>query len=211
MDDANETKGWYSRGYLPHFDAGPIRTQFVTFRLFDSLPQNVLQRIRLELQLRKPENISRETFILAERYMDKGYGECFLRRHEIALIVKDTLLKFDEKRYRLHAWVIMPNHVHAMLRLLEGERLDRVMHSIKSFTASEANKVLRRNGTFWMREAFDRYIRDANHHGRVFRYIENNPVKARLCSAPEEWEFSSAWERLEKEPQHLAGNDREAS
>lgn len=194
MNDENEIKGWYTRGYLPHLDAGTIRTQFITFRLFDSLPRRVLDRIKDELEIRKPENISRETFVLAERYLDKGIGECFLRRREIATIIKETLLKFAGKRYELNAWVIMPNHSHIMLRPNEGESLDKIMHSIKSFTASEANKLLGRKGPFWMREAFDRYIRDAAHFSRVLKYIENNPVKAGLCARPEDWEFSSAWE-----------------
>ena len=189
------TRGWYTRGYLPHFDAGPSRTQFITFRLFDSLPKNVLHRIEEELKLRDPEDISRETFMLAERFLDSGHGECFLRLHEVASIVNETLLKFDGVRYVLYAWVVMPNHAHAMLRPLEGHSYERIMHSIKSFTASKANKVLGRKGPFWMREAFDRYIRDDEHFGRVFRYIENNPVKAGLCEAPAEWEFSSAYER----------------
>ena len=189
------TKGWYTRGYLPHFDAGPHRTQFITFRLFDSLPKDVLRRIEEELRLRDPENISRETFVLAERYLDSGHGECFLGIPEVALIVKETLIKFDGVRYKLYAWVVMPNHVHALLKPIEGHSYERIMHSIKSFTASEANKVLGRKGPFWMREAFDRYIRDEEHFGRVFHYIENNPVKAGLCDTTKEWEFSSAFER----------------
>lgn len=201
MKKPNKHRGWYTRGYLPHFDAGPNRTQFITIRLFDSLPQSVLARIRQELELRNPENISRETFLLAERYLDRGCGECFLKRRDIAIIVKETLLKFHLVRYRLDAWVIMPNHAHLLLRALEGYRLEDIMHSIKSYTALAANRELGRKGPFWMREAFDRYIRDEEHYGRAFRYIENNPVKAQLCSKPEEWEFSSAWER-----QHLAGD-----
>ena len=193
MGNPNGPRGWYSRGYLPHFDPGSARTQFVTIRLFDSLPQNLLNRIELEIISRKPENISRETFLLAERYLDRGYGACFLRLREIATIVKETLLRYDRERYALKAWVIMPNHVHFMIRPHEGHPLEKIMHSIKSFTASEANRILQRKGGFWMREAFDRYIRDADHHARVKRYIENNPVKARLCEKPEEWEFSSAW------------------
>lgn len=195
MNDSTATKGWYTRGYLPHFDAGPIRTQFITFRLFDSLPQNVLERIKQELEIQEPENISREMFVLAESYLDKGIGECFLRRREIATIVKETLLKFNGERFRLNCWVVMPNHAHVILRPNEGQTLEKIMHSIKSYTALKANQLLGRKGPFWMRESFDRYIRDADHFGRVFRYIENNPVKAGLCERPENWEFSSAWER----------------
>jgi len=192
-------KGWYTRGYLPHFDAGEHKTQFITIRLFDSLPQSVLARIREELKLRDPEHISRETFRLAENYLDQGIGECFLKQRNIATIVKDTLLKHHLVRYRLDAWVIMPNHVHILLRALEGFRLEDIMHAIKSYTALHANRALGRQGQFWMREAFDRYIRDAEHYGRTFRYIENNPVKAKLCESPESWEFSSAYGRVRGE------------
>lgn len=188
-------KGWYTRGYLPHFDTGSHRTQFITFRLYDSLPQIVLARIRQEIAIRKPENISRETFVLAETYLDQGAGECFLKYARVATIVKDTLLKFDLVRYRLYAWVIMPNHVHLLLRTIEGYRLEDIMHSIKSYTALACNRELGRKGPFWMREVFDRYIRDAEHFGRAFRYIENNPVKAGLCDSLEDWEFSSAFGR----------------
>ncbi|MFL6373461.1 MAG: transposase [Pyrinomonadaceae bacterium] len=115
-------------------------------------------------------------------------------------MVQAALLKFHDERYRLDSWVIMPNHVHVLLRALADHPLDKILHSIKSFTALEANKMLGRRGRFWMREAFDRYIRSEAHYGHVIHYIENNPVKARLCGTPEEWEFSSAgyrWDRAE--------------
>ncbi len=205
MNDSKSPKGWYSRGYLPHFDAGEARTQFITCRLYDSLPQELLAKIRKEIEIRKPDDIERETLLLAEKYLDKGYGQCFLGRREVAEIVRDSLKKFDEVRYTLKAWVVMPNHIHLLLRPLAGHTLEEIMHSFKSYTALQSNRALQREGQFWMRETFDRYIRDTDHFGRAFRYIENNPVKARLCKKPEDWEFSSAWER-----RHLAGNDREA-
>ena len=63
---------------------------------------------------------------------------------------------------------------------------------MKSFTANEANKVLVRTGDVWQREYHDRFIRDDDHYRNAVVYIENNPVKAKLCRAPEEWPFSSA-------------------
>jgi putative DNA methylase len=89
----------------------------------------------------------------------------------------------------------MPNHIHVLLRPRPGHKLETIVHSLKSYTALEANKVLGREGQFWMREVFDRYIRDQEHFARTFRYIENNPVKAGLCARPEDWEFSSACKR----------------
>ena len=63
---------------------------------------------------------------------------------------------------------------------------------LKSYTANAINKLLDRKGQFWQEEAFDRYIRDQRHFNNTITYIENNPVKARLCNSPEEWPFSSA-------------------
>ena len=193
MTDKQSPRGWYSRGYLPHFDAGPSRTQFITCRLYDSLPQVVLERIKKELESNGTEDIARETIILAEKYLDRGYGQCFLRVRSVAEIVRDSIKKFNLVRYLLFAWVIMPNHVHLLLRPLPGFSLEQIAHSFKSYTGLMANRVLGREGTFWMREPFDRYMRDSDHFERTVRYIENNPVKAGLCARPEDWEFSSAW------------------
>ncbi|MBC7796276.1 MAG: transposase [Pyrinomonadaceae bacterium] len=186
-------KGWYSRGYLPHYDPGSA-TQFITCRLFDSLPQKVLERFRMELETKQAEDIDREVMILIEKFLDSGYGECFLKERRIAEIVRDSLQKFDGERYKLISWIIMPNHIHLLLKPLNGWELSKILQSFKSFTAQEANKFLNRSGKFWMREYFDRYIRDYEHFEKVFRYIENNPVKAGFCENPEDWEFSSAYQ-----------------
>jgi len=69
------------------------------------------------------------------------------------------------------------------------------MHSHKSYTAHEANKLLNRTDQFWMDEYFDRYIRNAEHFRNTVKYVENNPVRAGLCSTPSDWPFSSAWFR----------------
>ena len=65
-----------------------------------------------------------------------------------------------------------------------------------SQTMNSTNKMLRRTGQFWMEDYFDRYIRDAQHFSNTVKYIENNPVKARLCTKPEDWPYSSAWFRV---------------
>jgi REP element-mobilizing transposase RayT len=187
-------KGWYSRGRLPHYDGGKI-AQFITFRLFDSLPKAILKQFEAELAVRDVENMARETLILIDRYLDRGVGSCFLKRFEIAELVKGTLLHHAGTKYDLVSWVIMPNHVHLLVRPLEGHELYEIIHSIKSYTAKEANKMLGRTGNFWMREYFDRYIRDFEHFAKTVRYIEQNPVKAGLCESAEEWRFSSAFQK----------------
>ena len=177
--------GWHNRGYLPHFD-GLGRAQFLTFRLADSMPQELLEKWRREskndIQFRKK----------VERYLDAGHGKCWLRRPDIAEMICNSLLYHHSTKYDLDSWAIMPNHGHVLLSPINGFHLDEIEHSIKSYTANEANKLLGRKGQFWAIECFDRYIRDWRHFNAVVRYIENNPVKARLCRRPEDWPFSSA-------------------
>ena len=130
-----------------------------------------------------------------EKYLDQGYGECFLKDPMVAKLVQDSLLKFDGDRYNLFAWCVMPNHEHAMMTRSESHELETIMQAHKSYTAHEANKLLRRKGRFWMDEYFDRYVRNQDHFYNALRYIENNPVRTRLCAKPSDWPFSSAWFR----------------
>jgi hypothetical protein len=139
-------KGWYSRGYLPHFDGGEI-IQFITFRLADSLPQKVLEKWSKEIELDLISKIEVQRKI--EKYLDSNYGECHLRNERIAAELEETLLKFDGEKYKLFSWTVMPNHVHLLLQPLENFTLAEIMHSIKSYTAHKANKILNRKGRFW--------------------------------------------------------------
>jgi REP element-mobilizing transposase RayT len=193
MFDPREKAGRrkHSRGYLPHFDVYET-TQFVTFRLADSMPQDVLKTWKRELERGEITDVDFRKRI--EHYLDSGYGSCCLKDRRIAEKLRETLLKWDGERYQLIAWVIMPNHVHIMIRLLGDNLLSEIMHSIKSYTAHQASKILEASGRFWSVESFDRYIRNADHFRNTIRYIEENPVKARLCKEPEDWEFSSAFD-----------------
>jgi putative DNA methylase len=176
--------GWRSRGYLPHFDNSNL-VQHVVCRLADSLPA-VLQK-----ELDKVRRHDRGHAIDAA--LDQGHGRRDLANPAVAELVQAALLAFDADRYVLIAWCVMPNHVHALLAPGPEYGLDRIMHSLKSYTAKEANRVLRRSGAFWSREYFDRFMRDSNHLARTAAYIEGNPVKAGLCESVSDWRFSSAW------------------
>ena len=130
-----------------------------------------------------------------EKYLDQGYGKLLLKDPQVAGMVQKSLLKFDGLRYRLFAWVVMPNHVHSLMTRFEEFELKDLLHSLKSYTAHKANKILRREGKFWIDDYFDRYIRNEKHFYKTVEYIENNPVKAGLCAKPSDWPFSSAWFR----------------
>ncbi len=104
---------------------------------------------------------------------------------------KGNLRHFDAERYRLLAWCVMPNHVHTLVEMMVGFPLEDVVHSWKSYTAHEINRILGRRGRVWQPEGFDRYIRDEKHFNRVIGYIEDNPVSAGLVRSAEDWPWSS--------------------
>lgn len=185
--DSRTHKGWYSRGYLPHLDE-PNVVQGITFRLYDSMP--VERRLEWEpLFSLRDEGEQRERI---EAYLNAGYGACWLREARIATLVEQCLLEFDGQRYRLLAWVIMPNHVHALIEAWEGYPLAAVVHTWKSYSAHRANELLGRTGHFWHRDYFDRYVRNQRHLEHAIRYIHDNPVKAGLVERAEDWAYSSA-------------------
>src|SRR5262249_52668095 len=77
-----QRRGWSRHGKLPHFD-GEV-TQFVTFRLADSLPHGVLERLKLQVQQDKLDDNSEEFRQRVEEQLDQGAGECLLKRKDVA-------------------------------------------------------------------------------------------------------------------------------
>jgi REP element-mobilizing transposase RayT len=201
-------KGWHERGYLPHCDK-PGLIQFITFRLWDSMPASRRSDWEHLLAIAERSNAprsgeqgnaphsgarsiaSREQRIKLENYLDRGLGECFLRDPRIAAHVETAMLHHHGQRFKMLAWVVMPNHVHALIEVGRVP-LSKVVQNWKSMVAVEANKLLGRMGRFWQPEYWDHYMRDEAQARKAVRYIENNPVKAKLCRAPEDWPFSSA-------------------
>lgn len=182
---------WRSRGYIPHYDGTTY--QFITFRLADALPMRIYSAIWEQSQSIDPE--LREQFRRSkiEKFLDEGFGACWLENLDCAVIVQQALQFFDGERYDLIEWVIMPNHVHVLIRLHVGWTLDRLVHSWKSFTANEIAKILGTQGRLWQRDYWDRYIRDEAHYNATMFYIRNNPVKAGLVEKQSEFRFSSAF------------------
>lgn len=201
--------GWHERGYLPHLKAEG-RTYFVTFRLADTLPRHVLESYRFERDdiVKRAQAMGRELTPaeedrLAELYserieshLDAGHGKCWLRESEIAALVADALRHHDGERYDLHAWVVMPNHVHAVLTPRVGYTASSILHNWKSFTAHEVHKVpqasrlqIPKGRPFWQRESYDHLVRNEADFVRVCRYTVENPVKAGLCHQPEDWAY----------------------
>ena len=198
--------GLHFRGKLPHLKReGAV--YFVTFRLADSLPAHEVARLKNERATileqaraaKRPLTWHEEQELLAwycdkvEALLDTGCGACWMSKPELADLVANAVRFFSGQRYDLRAWVVMPNHAHVVVWPHPEHTLSSILHSWKSYTSKEANKLLHREGeSFWQAESFDHWIRDDEERTRLVAYVENNPVKARLCQRQEDWKWSSA-------------------
>lgn len=164
----------------------------MTIRLADSLPKHVLTQIERDIARLPDTKAGMERRRRSQDWLDQGGGSCWLAESPVAKVVEGAIRFLDERKYYLHAWVVMPNHVHLLLSPKSDSTLAAIAHSLKSYSAKEANRLLGRNGAFWQREYFDRAIRDVEHYRTEIEYIEANPIKARLCTRIGDWPFSSA-------------------
>jgi REP element-mobilizing transposase RayT len=180
---------------MPHFDSNDV-IQHVTFHLADSLPKETLDRLLAEIEQLDPDRRDIEKRRRLDALVDAGHGACWLRRPDCARIVQNALLNFDGVRYRMIAWVVMPNHVHALFQTLDGWSMGAVVGSWKTFTANALGRLVRgpneRTPHVWHPEFWDRHIRNEQHFANALTYIHNNPLKAGLVSDPEHWPWSSA-------------------
>jgi len=175
---------------LPHWQQDGA-TYFVTFRLADSLPSELLKQWSEDrktwlLQNPKPWESLKELEYHRkfsgelDRHLDDSHGSCLLRNPANAAILADSLRHFDRERYLLHAWVIMPNHVHLLFSMATGGALEKVIAGWKRFSANQIQKITGTTGGIWQKDYFDRMIRNEEHFKNVVRYIRRNPEKANL-------------------------------
>lgn len=176
----------FHRRRLPHYHAIGQPT-FLTWRLHGSLPRN--RRFPAA-----STSSSGRAFLALDRVLDTANtGPLFLRIPDIASLIVDALLYRDSylKQYELHAYAVMPNHVHLLIRPLV--QVSQLTQSLKRFTATQGNRMLGRTGEpFWQDESYDRLVRNDEEFRTIAHYIEMNPVNAGLATAPEEFLWSSA-------------------
>ncbi len=120
--------------------------------------------------------MSAERYRRAEKYLDKGHGECLLRDPRVAKITADAIRFFDGERYDIHAWCVMSNHAHVVLTIRGDWLPTKMMGSWKSFSAKRINAALSRRGEFWQEEGFDHLIRGPHSFRRICRYVWDNPA-----------------------------------
>ena len=174
---------------LPHLYIQDQPT-FITWRLFGSLPPS---------RVFPAKTSSGRTFVAMDSILDRGRtGPLYLRRPELARLTVNAIQYAQDhlQLYRLHAYAVMPNHVHLLLTPLAD--IARITQSVKRFTAREANRLLGLTGQpFWQDESFDHVVRNTGEFGRIAAYVENNPVRAGLAAEPADFEWSSAKSRLQ--------------
>ncbi len=205
-----EYKEFYRRK-LPHYQ--PIEAElFITFRLAGSLPEEVIAKLQQEkqqmekelekiddLQLRKEMQYEQGKILFAQydKYLNNTTcGPKWLNDKRIASLVLESIKYRDGKVYHLYDFCVMPNHVHVVFKPILGQdgilpySMTKIMHSLKRYTAREANKILKREGQFWQHESYDHVVINEKELQRIINYVLNNPVKAGLVESWEDWEWS---------------------
>lgn len=188
LDPDSEVTAYYR--HLPHWRQCGA-TYFVTFRLADSIPQEKLRDLRFlreEWENAHPEPRSEEDWSeyaknvtrAAERYLDEGCGVCHFHSREWCEELRRRLHHFQDERYFLSCWAIMPNHCHAVIRPSGGHELEDVIGGMKATTSRTINTAIGGEGSFWAQESYDRIVREDEHLWRVVQYIGRNPKKAGL-------------------------------
>jgi len=170
---------------LPHWQQDQVWV-FVTWRLADSLPQSKIIRWKEEKEAwlnihPKPWDQATEAKYYKrfgetmDQWLDAGYGSCLLEKPTNSKIVADALLHFNNQRYQISNFVVMPNHVHVLFSPSEDYRLAEIIHSWKRFSARAINLQEKTSGALWQANYWDRLIRSKEHFEWTQKYITANP------------------------------------
>jgi REP element-mobilizing transposase RayT len=187
--DPNKPLSVYYR-HMPHWRQESA-TYFVTFRLGDSLPkekQEYLRRLRDEWHRVLPaertkeldEQYSKNVLRYLEASLDDGFGSCVFTNASATELLQTCLLHFQDERYFLSCFVIMPNHCHLVISPFDGWQLEKILQGLKGASARQVNAITASPGSLWQDESYDHIVRDEEHLWRIVQYIGRNPSKANL-------------------------------
>jgi Rad3-related DNA helicase len=154
----------------------------ITFRLFDACP---LDRVRASSRDGDAAANWAKQQAAWDAELNAAHGSSFMWDARVSEVVAGALKHGDGVEHHLLAWAVMPNHVHVVLSPIGDVPLERIMHSIKSFTAHRCNEILNRSGEFWGHESYDHLIRDRDDLLNQVNYVGSNPESAGL----EDWKW----------------------
>jgi REP element-mobilizing transposase RayT len=187
---------------LPHWSqAGSVA--FINWRTYDSMPKQVLDQWFDErdrwLRARGIDSTDpswRQRLAQLDRQvardfldafwnrwhdaLDAGHGACVLRQPELSEIVAQSLRHFDDERYIMLDFVVMPNHVHVLASFTNEQAMLAQCESWKHYTATQIKRRLKNKGRFWQQDGFDHLVRNEEQLQYLRRYIAENPERARL-------------------------------
>ncbi len=182
------------QGNLPHWHQKEV-FYHVTFRLKDSIPKEKVEELKNDRENWDEKRKGKDGFtteewkeynrlfsVRVEEWLNAGYGSCLLKIKENAEIVASALKHFNDSQYILDEWVVMPNHVHVLVKPMGDHKLNDILHSWKSFTANKINKREGRSGKLWMRESYDHIVRNEEALNAIRHYIRQNPVEAGIVA-----------------------------
>lgn len=109
-----------------------------------------------------------------------------------AIVVSAFQFGVERKRIYLRAFVVMPDHWHALFALRERWTLPKLMHDLMSFVGRKTARLLSSRETAWQDGYYDTLIKTAKQFEYVAYYIEQNPVVKELVDSPAQWDASSA-------------------
>lgn len=191
------------RNNLPHWRQEGA-TYFITYRLADSMPADILEGWQREqrrwLAAReiawdrdgrwqhefeklpaKERYEYRKTFNRKlQAHLDSGYGSCLLKNAELRTLAEDALEYFHRERFWLGDYVLMPNHVHALMTPLSSYELEEILASVKRYSSKRINEARGGAGKLWQYETYDHLVRSRGELKQFRQYIAENPAKAGL-------------------------------
>ncbi|MBC8206999.1 MAG: primosomal protein N' [Kiritimatiellales bacterium] len=195
--DSAHPVSYPSGGNLPHWRQDGT-TYFITFRLADSLPKGKLDRWKRGRDLWLEENPRptdeenvdappssrltewqkeyRSRFTEKfEQWLDAGEGSCLLKQPELREALVEIFQKKNGQKYWLEGYVVMPNHIHALLTPIGEHRLSAIVQSWKSISTRRINELRGGKGSVWQKESFDHIVRNAESLLKFQQHIEDNP------------------------------------
>src|SRR5437764_8589018 len=110
----------------------------------------------------------------------------------LEIIVSAFAFAIGQQRIYLRAFVVMPDHWHALFALREPWTLPKFMHDFMSYVGGKTNRVLTKHDTTWQDGYYDTHVKTGKQFEYVAYYIEQNPVAKALADSPEQWDASSA-------------------
>ncbi len=116
-----------------------------------------------------------------------------LASDEAKTVVLSALRAYADKRfYRLLAYVIMDNHCHFVVQVLDAKGFSQAVGRIKGWTSNQIRRLLGHRGSLWERRFDDNVIQTDMELAQVVDYVHFNPVRAGIVASPEDYTWSSA-------------------